>query len=374
VKKLFVSLTLFFVSQTISAQDLNDLFHEVSGDVNLDFSGTVLVAGHGKILYKNSVGYADISDKVLNSDSTRFPLASLSKVFTAVAVMQLVENGKLKLEDHLIQYLPDFPYPAITLRQLLSHTSGLPDFREIFEKGKNQPLTNADIIPALKEYNHLIAEPGTRWSYSSVGYALLAQLVEKISSLSFSKYVTENIFRPAGMLHSYVLTPYSKYPDSLRAISYVHHGNLLEASDSVKTDLTSPWQTILGPGLVVSSAGDLLLFSEALFEDKLLRATTQDQMYTPVKLLSGQLAELAHAPLYSGLGWAIDMDHESGTIVSHNGGSPGISTILLRNLETRQTVIALENTDNMGTLDFGVNAMNILNHKPVRRFRRPPNP
>jgi CubicO group peptidase (beta-lactamase class C family) len=373
VKILLVVLTSFFVSKSISAQDLNDLFHEISGDADLHFSGTVLVADHGKVIYKNSAGYADISNKVMNSDVNRFPLASLSKVFTAIAIMQLVEKGKLNLDDHLVQYLPDFPYSVITVRQLLSHTSGLPDFREVFAKSQGHPLTNSDVIPALKEYDKLIAEPGTRWSYSSVGYALLAQLVEKISNLSFSKYLSDNIFRPAGMLHTYLLTPDIKYSDSLRAISYVSRGNPLQASDSLKTDLTIPWQTISGPGLVVSSTEDLLLFSEALFEDKLLNAATQNQMYTSVKLLNGQFAELAHAPLYSGLGWAIDMNHESGTIVSYNGGSPGIATILLRNLDTRITVIVLENTDNTGALDFGVNAMNILNHKPVRRFRPMPN-
>ena len=364
----------FFVSKSISAQDINDLFHEISGDADLRFSGTVLIADHGKIIYKNSAGYADIANKVMNSDVTRFPLASLSKLFTAIAIMQLVENGKIKPDDHLVQYLPDFPYSMITVRQLLSHTSGLPDFREVFANNQGHPLTNTDVIPALKEYNKLVAEPGTRWSYSSVGYALLAQLVEKISNLSFSKYLSENIFRPAGMQHTYLLTPYIKNHDSLRAISYVGQGNPLQASDSLKTDLTIPWQTIIGPGLVVSSAEDLLLFSEALFENKILNAASQDQMYTPVKLVNGQFAELAHAPLYSGLGWAIDMDHESGAIVSHNGGSPGISTILLRNLETHTTVIVLENTDNLGALDFGVNSMNVLNHKPVRRFRPMRNP
>jgi hypothetical protein len=171
------------------------------------------------------------------------------------------------------------------------------------------------------------------------------------------------------MLHSYVLSPYIRQADSLRAINYVSNGPApLAANDSLRTILESPWQTIIGPGLMVSSASDLLLFSEALFANKILNATTQEEMYTVVKLPDGNNAKLEHAPLYQALGWGVDIDQSSGQIVSHNGGSMGISTILLRNLKTHQTVIVLENTDNMGILAYGVNAMNILEGKPVRQF------
>jgi hypothetical protein len=175
------------------------------------------------------------------------------------------------------------------------------------------------------------------------------------------------------MQHSYVLSPYIIHPDPLRAVNYRSHGSdPLSSDDSIRTVLESPWQTIIGPGLMVSSAEDLLLFSEALFANKILSAGTQEEMYTVVKLKDGEDAKLDRAPIYQALGWGVDIDQSSGKIVSHNGGSMGISTILLRNLKTHQTVVVLENTDNMGILAFGVNAMNILTGKPVRQFGPPP--
>lgn len=100
----------------------------------------------------------------------------------------------------------------------------------------------------------------------------------------------------------------------------------------------------------------------------ILSKEIQDEMYTPVKLADGNFAELSNAPMYVGLGWSIDMDHSSGTIVSHNGGSRGISTILIRNLQNHQTVIVLENSDNIGIFSFGMNAMNMINNRPIRHF------
>jgi hypothetical protein len=148
----------------------------------------------------------------------------------------------------------------------------------------------------------------------------------------------------------------------------------LTATDSVRTNLSNPIQTIIGPGLVVSSPEDLLRFDQALYAGKLLQAATIEEMFTPVKLSDGHFAQLARAPLFSGLGWGIDMDTSAGKIVSHNGGSPGIATILLRNLRTHQTVIVLENTDNTAIMTFGLNAMNILNNKPLRAFGHPQGP
>ena len=369
-----VAFSILFGGNTVHAQnlqkELDHLFSEVTASQEEHFNGVVLVAEHGEIIYQNAKGFSDIGAQKMNTIRSRFQLASLSKVFTATAVMQLVEKGSLNLNDSFVKYVPSFPYPAITIRQLLSHTSGLPDFKDIYAEKSRLPLNNSDMVPAIISYGKLVAPPGTRWYYSSVAYALLANLVEKITGLWFLlTTVNEHICKPAGMLHSYVLSPYTIHPDSLRAISYLPSGSgPLTENDSVITELASPWQTIVGPGLMVSSAEDLLHFSESLFNNIILSAASQAEMYTPVKLSNGNFAELSHAPIYAGLGWGIDIDNSAGTIVSHNGGSPGISTILLRNLQKKQTVIVLENSDNMAILGFGVNAMNILNQKPIRKF------
>jgi CubicO group peptidase (beta-lactamase class C family) len=361
----------FLLAQNIPTQ-LDKLFLEVSSNPGFHFNGTVLVADGDKLIYQNAVGYADLTKKQKNTVETRFQLASLSKVFTATAVMQLAEKGRIRLDDPLVKYLSALPYPDITIRQILSHTSGLPDFSEVYREKGNHALSNSDIIPSLIQFGPLHAKPGTDWHYSSMGYALLANLVEKISGQSFPDYIQENICKPAAMLHSYVLSPYIKLDDSLRAINYVSNGpSPISSDDSLRTMLESPFPTIIGPGLMVSSAADLLRFSEALFANKILTAKTQEEMYTIVKLQDGNNAKLERAPIYAALGWGIDIDQSCGQIGSHNGGSPGISTILLRNLKTHQTVIVLQNTDNMGILSFGVNAMNILCGKPVRQFGPP---
>ena len=358
--------------QSIPAQ-LDSLFHQISTDPQIRFNGVVLVAGNDKIIYQNAIGYSNISTQKNNTIHTRFQLASLSKVFTATAIMQLVEKGDIQLDDALTKYLPTFPYTGITIRQILSHVSGLPDFREVYREKSPHALHNSDMIPALIQFGPPSSAPGTGWHYSSMGYALLANLVEKISGQSFPEYIQEHICKPAGMLHSYVLSPYMLNPDSLRAINYFSNSpGALTADDSIKLVLESPWQTIVGPGLMVSSAEDLLSFSEALFASKILSAKSQAEMYTIVKLKDGNNAKLDRAPIYAALGWGVDIDQSSGKIVSHNGGSMGIATILLRNLKTHQTVIVLENTDNMGILAFGVNAMNILSGKPTREFGPPP--
>lgn len=362
----------FLIAQNTTAQ-LDKLFIEVTSDPGYHFNGAVLVADGDKIIYQNAIGYADINNQQKNSIHTRFQLASLSKVFTAVAIMQLVEKNNIQLDDPIKKYLPTFPYPDITIRQILSHTSGLPDFNEVYREKSKHALNNSDIIPALIQFGPLPTKPGAVWHYSSMGYALLANLVEKISGQSFPEYIQKFICKPAGMLHSYVHSPYIVHPDSLRAVNYLSHATgPLTSDDSIRTVLESPWQTIVGPGLMVSSAEDLFLFSEALFANKILNAATQEEMYTVVELPDGNNVKLEHAPLYQALGWGVDIDQSTGKIVSHNGGSMGISTILLRNLKTHQTVIVLENTDNMGILSYGINAMNILVGKPVRQLGPPP--
>ena len=373
---ILVNACILFFSGVLIGQNtqgrLDKLFLEVTSDPGYHFNGAVLVADGDKIIFQNAVGFADLSNQQKNSIQTRFQLASLSKVFTATAIMQLAEKKSIQLDDPIKKYLPSFPYADITIRQVLSHTSGLPDFREVYRVKSSHALNNSDVIPALIQFGPPESAPGTSFHYSSMGYALLANLVEKISGLSFPEYVQEFICKPAGMLHSYVLPPYLIYPDSLRAVNYVSNGGgSPKSDDSLRTVPESPWQTIIGPGLMVSSAQDLFLFSEALFANKILSAESQEEMYTPVKLKDGKVTQLDRAPLYQALGWGVDIDQSSGQIVSHDGGSIGISTILLRNLKTHQTVIVLENTDNMGILAFGVNAMNILCGRPVRQFGPP---
>jgi hypothetical protein len=148
-----------------------------------------------------------------------------------------------------------------------------------------------------------------------------------------------------------------------------HRVDHLTEEDALKENKKGPLQTLVGPGLVVSNIDNLLKLDEALYTDILLNESSKDEMFTPVKLNDGKLAQLDRAPIYNALGWGIDIDNSTGKIVSHSGGSPGISTIFMRNITKKQTVIVLENTDNIAPVFFGINAMNILNNKPPARFK-----
>jgi CubicO group peptidase (beta-lactamase class C family) len=376
--RLFVIVSFIGLSMQSEAQvagrRLDSLFSSLN-EFNF-IHGNVLVAEKGTILYKHSFGFRNIESQTKNDDSTAFELASLSKVFTAVAVMQLYEKRKLKLDDPVIKYLAGFPYPEITIRQLLSHTSGLPDFQifdSLYKQDPERIMTNADIIPALRSFGKPALQPGEKWNYSSPGIGLLALIVEKISKMSFSQYLTKNIFRPASMQHTYINLFAKPVQDSRRAIPYTHPTYF--APDLALADTMRSGQHFLhvsggveGPGLLVSTAEDLLRFDQMLYSGKILKQSSITEMYTPVKLNDGTYAKAPHYPGQAlfGLGWFIIEDSSMGKIVFHSGYKTGTSTILLRNLLNRQTVILLDNGNSASLSVSGVNAMRLLNNqKPV---------
>jgi len=377
IAETILALSLAFVTIHVSAQHnkqkLDELFNTVSKDQRILFNGIVIITENGKIVYENTKGYADISNQKNIYSTTNFSLASLSKIFTAIAVMQLKQQGKINLDDALMKYFPEFPFPDITIKQILSHTSGLPDV-DIFQSynlSDKKQLSNEDIIPALKNAN-LLSRPGSKWHYSSIGFGLLALLVEKLSQQSFNEYIQENICVPAGLINTYVDVGDASTHDTSKAVCYInpqHAVANLTKEDALQEDKSDPLQTLVGPGLIVSNLNDLLKLDAALYTDVLLNTSSKDEMFTPVRLNDGNFAQLEHAPIYNGLGWGIDMDDSTGKIVSHNGGSPGISTIFIRNITKKQSIIVLENTNNRAPVFFGVNAMNILNNKPPVHFR-----
>jgi len=141
---------------------------------NSQLNGNILIAQNGTILYQHAFGYADREKKISNTLTSRSHLASVSKLFTAVAILQLKEKGKIKLNEPVNKYLPAFPYANVTIKHLLTHTSGLPDFQifePYYEQDPEQVVTNADLIPAVKKYGKLLFDPGEKWSYSSPGTA-----------------------------------------------------------------------------------------------------------------------------------------------------------------------------------------------------------
>jgi CubicO group peptidase (beta-lactamase class C family) len=320
-------------------------------------TGNLLIAEKGEIIYQRSFGFQDIANHLPNTAVSAFALASISKQFTVAAILQLKEKGKLKLEDPFIKYFPDFPFAAITLRHLLTQTSGLPEyelFDTLIEKEPGRIFTNQDIIPALKVWKTgLYFKPGENWRYSSMNYCLLALLIEKLTKETLQRYLQKNIFEPAGMHATYLENLLVKKSNPNRTINYeypTYYASSLVVVDSIPDNHQMIFNLggFSGQGGLTSTAEDLLLFDNAFFAGKLINGSSIKEVLTPIKLNDGTPAKVRDsfgdmgASGY-GLGWFILNDTTKGKIVWHDGGRPGISTVHLHNLRSDQTVILLEN-------------------------------
>lgn len=367
---LLFALTSFTNPGFCQQQRIDSMLNMLYENHNLN--GNVLVAEKGSVLYKKSFGYANTEKGQLNNDSTRFQLASIGKTFTAVAVLQLKEKGKIKLDDPVAKYLPDFPFPDITIRHLLSHTSGLPDLQIFDPYVAERPeiiIDNSLVIPALKRSGKLNFKPGERWSYSNPGYCVLALVIEKVSKLKFMDYLAKNIWKPSGMTNTYSYSIPLAIPDPLRGESYrmpIYSYQLQKVDTMMKFKaLLVNFGGVQGLGFIASTAQDLLNFDNTLYNGKLLTSETLAEAYTPVKLTSGQDAIVEPGKLSFGLGWFIRNDVSKGNIVSHSGFIPGGATIFIRNITTRQTIILLDNAESEGLHTTGENVMNIMTGKKL---------
>lgn len=372
-----ILLLIFYIQNVTFGQTkrIDSLLTSLQNDHILN--GNVLVAEKGTITYQKSFGYANAESKVGNNPDTRFQLASIGKTFTAVAILQLKEKNKLKLDDPVNKYLPEFPFEKVTIRHLLSHTSGLPDLQIFDALTDAQPgmvIDNSKVVEALKKYGKLEFNPGENWRYSNPGYCILAVIVEKVSRLKFMDYLDQNIWYKAGMANTYPFSAASTKPDPLRAEGYRMpiYSYQLQKVDTMQRykRLLINFGGLQGLGFIASTATDLFRFDRALSDGTLLKSGSLKDAYEPVRLNSGEQAMVEPGRLTFGLGWFIAIDTTGGKIVSHSGFLPGGATIFLRNLSKRQTVIVLDNAESDGLHRTGENLMNILTGKQLLAQKR----
>lgn len=339
-------------------------------------NGNILVAEKGKVVYQHSFGYANFSLKQLNGRRSRFTLGSVAKIFTSSAILQLKDKSKLRLEEPFVKYFPDFPYPQVTIRHLLSHTSGLPDYElyaELLEKNPEKIFSNTDIIPALKAWQRpLYFPPGEKWQYSNTNFSLLALLVERLSGMMLREYLQEFIFRPAKMTNTYFLTDSTQVADQHRTTNYQYPALYASELSNVDSIGKLRWRLynlsgFVGQGNIISSTQDLLNFDQALYTHQLIQASTLEEAFTPTKLNGGQEAnaDIGIGKASHGLGWFIFGDKSAGEVVWHTGGVPGGLTIFLRNVSRQQAIIVMDNAFSEGLFQHGNNLLNILNAKTI---------
>lgn len=331
--------------QAVRQQDpeLDSMFRQLYQDKL--FNGTVLVASGDTILYQNSFGEADHKTRRMLNDSSVFELASVSKQFTAMGVMLLKARGLLSYEDSLTRFFPELPYPGITIRQLLQHTSGLPDYMDLVMKhtAADSIATNADMIRLLATYKPAPQfKPGEKWEYSNTGYALLASIIEKVSGKSFGSFLKENIFTPLGMTHTEIYRRrFEKRSIPNYALGYVDAGSgqwalpdSLEATSAMVIKLDG----IVGDGTVNSSVTDLFKWSRALDQYTLLPKAEQDEMFRPAVTADGK--EQAY-----GFGWGLGKREQIGNFYGHSGGWPGYGTYIEKHPGRGKLLILLSNHD-----------------------------
>jgi len=289
---------------------------------------SVLVLREGAVVLERAYGLADVEQGVAATPATNYRLASVTKQFTAAAILLLVQDGRLQLEDGIRKWLPSLPRAAdaITLRHLLTHSSGLVDYEDVMAPGTTTQLRDADVLGLLEQQQQTYFFPGQGYRYSNSGYALLALVVERASGQDFAGFLQQRIFEPLGMAQSLAHVAGGP-PVADRA-----YGHSAAGEGWIRTD-QSPTSAVLGDGGVYSSIRDLARWDAALYDDRLLGDALRDLMF------SGWVATDAPGVRY-GFGWRV-----SGDSVWHSGETIGFRNVLIRYPRQRLTVVVLSNRD-----------------------------
>jgi len=284
----------------------------------------------GTIAFKKSYGLADLKKGVPVNELTNFRIASVTKQFTAMAVMMLNEGGKISLDDTLVRFFPDFP-PAgreITIRQLLTHTSGLVNYEEIIPEDFKGTIRDRDVLRLLKTQHGTYFTPGTQYRYSNSGYALLALIVEEASGEAFPDFTEIHIFKPLGMKGSIVhregVTDVKN-----RAWGYSENEAGFVFADQSRTS------KVLGDGGIYTSVMDYFRWDQALYGQKLVKKKTLAEAFRPGRLSSGALISY-------GFGWRLSRVRGY-RVTGHDGGTCGFNSAVRRVPAKRLTLVIFSN-------------------------------
>jgi CubicO group peptidase (beta-lactamase class C family) len=315
------------VSQTVSdsqvVQQVEAYLHPFADTGN--FTGVVLVARKGRILLERAYGMANYELQVPNSTATRFHIASVSKPFTAMAILQLQQQGRLGITDPVARFVPDFPNGhRITLEHLLTHTSGIPNVNDLadYDTFSRSPRTVEQLVAKFSGLP-LDFQPGSDYHYSNSNYNLLALILERASGEKYGDYVRKHILEPAGMKNS------GHDGDALRLIPWAASGYEPAGLDSYEHVPYLDWSNKTGNGSLYSTVDDLYAFDRALNSDVLLQAATRQKYFVEGR--------------GNRFGW-FNRKRFGHRIMSSNGRSPGFTAQMDRYPDDDVTVIVLSNS------------------------------
>ncbi|HVF67273.1 MAG TPA: serine hydrolase [Pyrinomonadaceae bacterium] len=314
---------------------------------------SVIVIKEGRTLLRKGYGMADVELGVKVEPDMVFRLGSITKQFTAVAILMLAEQGKLSLADDVTKFFPDYPSKGrvVTVEHLLTHTSGIksytsmPAWRSMWRKD----MTVAELIDLFKN-EPADFEPGAQWSYNNSGYILLGAIIEKVSGVTYEQFLQKNVFDPLGMKHTFYGSAARVIPR--RVPGYTMSKEVLRNAEYLS--MTQPYAA----GSLLSNVDDLAIWDAALYTDKLVKQASLQKAWTPYVLKDGTTTNY-------GFGWS-KLRYEGLTLVEHTGGIHGFSTIGIRAPEERVYVAILTNRDYQTPDSLGLRVAALAMGRPMR--------
>lgn len=329
--------------------------------LNRQFNGSILLARNGTVLVSRSFGFSDFRNHTPLSREAPFQLASISKTFTAAAVLLLQEQGKLTIDDTVAEHIPEFPYPQITVRMLLSHTSGLQNYMWLVERYWRQPHppTNEDMLRLFITHPRpLDFRSGTRFAYSNTGYAFLGLLIERVSGQRFPDFMHDQIFEPLGMPNTWAYDLHHEIPAKTdRVFGFRRWGRGHIIIPDVDHD------GIFGDKGIYSNVQDLYVWDQAITRGEVLSDTVWHQVFEHTRLGNNR-------PVNYGMGWRLQTFLDK-KVVHHPGRWNGFRTSFKRFVEDDATLILLSNT-NRDITPLVNGLQRILFHEEIAALSRPP--
>lgn len=304
---------------------------------------SLLVVSNGVPVVRRSWGMADLENHISAEPRTNFRLASVTKQFTAAAILLLREDGKLSLDDRVRKWFPSLPaaIDSVTIQHLLTHTSGIIDYEDIIPKGTTKQVHDADVLHLLESQDSTYFRPGSKYQYSNSGYSLLALIVERASGKKFPAFLHDRIFAPLGMNNTVA------YEEGISTVSNRAFGYTRKDSAWVRRDqsLTS---AVLGDGGIYSSIDDLTRWDAALYDSRLLSDESRRLAFSPH-------TDTDKPDIKYGFGWRI-----TGETLWHSGETSGFRNVIVRNPARHLTVVVLTNRDNPAPYETALAIANVF--------------